>query len=71
MMKEQLLEQALKLSDAERADLAAILIDSLDRTVEPNSDVAWESEIARGVAELDRGDVAAVPGAEARKQWLR
>ena len=50
----QLLEQALRLSDRERGDLAARLIDSLD-PVPDDEDVetAWDQEIRERLDDLD------------------
>ncbi len=53
------LTRLLALSSAERAELAAALIESLDG--DANYAEAWKAEIARRVAELESGDVEAVP----------
>ncbi|HUT90528.1 MAG TPA: addiction module protein [Thermoguttaceae bacterium] len=64
---QKLLEDALRLPDTERAELAASLIDSLDEHVDDNVPEAWDSEILRRLAELDRGEVKPVPWSEARR----
>lgn len=38
----ELLKQALTLSDKERAELASSLIDSLDPTVDADTEQAWQ-----------------------------
>jgi putative addiction module component (TIGR02574 family) len=67
MTRQQLYDSALKLSDQERAELAANLIDSLDPGLDIDAAEAWDSEIRRRVAELDSGSVTTVPWPEARR----
>jgi len=64
---QKLLEDALRLPDTERAELAASLIDSLDEHVDDKVPEAWDSEVLRRLAELDRGEVKPVPWPEARR----
>ena len=54
---------AAKLSDAERAELALFLIESLEAPAD-DGDVerAWQVEVERRAAELTRGEVEPVPG---------
>jgi len=66
----QLYDRALQLPDGERAELAARLIESLDPDVDEDMDAAWGREIQRRLAELDSGQVAAVPWPEARRMIL-
>jgi putative addiction module component (TIGR02574 family) len=67
----KLLEQALRLSDQERGDLAARLIDSLDPVPdEDDVESAWELEIQQRIADLDQGRVQPVPWTDARRQIL-
>lgn len=61
-----LLQEALALSEAERADLACSLIDSLDATVDEDATSAWEQEIAQRVSDLDSGQAKTVPWEEIR-----
>lgn len=65
----RLLEQALGLSDHERGELAARLIDSLDPTIEDDDDVETErdAEIRKRVEDLQQGRVQTVAWAEARR----
>jgi len=67
---QRILSDALLLPDHERAELAASLIDSLDPTVDEDSEKAWESEVQRRVKELESGDVLPVPWPEARRRIL-
>lgn len=61
-----ILKQALKLSIEARAALAGSLLDSLDESVDQDSESAWESEIASRVREINEGKVSLIPWAEAR-----
>lgn len=63
----RLLDEALRLSESERAELAARLIESLDPADDVDADSAWGEEIRRRLDELDRGQVRAVPWPEARR----
>lgn len=67
---QRLLEDALRLPDTDRADLAALLIDSLDRQTDEDAQSAWDSEIACRLAEIDAGSVEPVPWPEARRRIL-
>jgi putative addiction module component (TIGR02574 family) len=67
---EKVLLEALELSEAERAALAASLIESLDREVDEDAEAAWSAEIARRIAELESGTVKSVPWPEARRMIL-
>ncbi len=58
---QRILSDALLLPDHERAELAASLIDSLEPTVDEDSEQAWESEVQRRVKELESGDVVPLP----------
>jgi putative addiction module component (TIGR02574 family) len=62
-----LLEKALSLSEQERADLACSLIESLDPSVDPGAEDAWNKEIARRLADLDSGKAKTVPWEEVRR----
>jgi putative addiction module component (TIGR02574 family) len=62
----KLLDEALRLTAAEREALAGELFDSLE-TDDLDAEAAWDEEIARRVAELDKGKVKPIPWAEARR----
>ena len=63
----RLLEEALQLPQEVRAALAALLLDSLDSTVDSDAEAKWTAEIARRVEELDAGNVKLVPWSTARR----
>lgn len=50
-----------RLTTSERAILAAFLIESLESEIDDDAEDAWESEIARRMAELRTGRTKTVP----------
>ena len=64
----ELLKRALALSEAERAELAGSLLESLDGAPEDPAAVeaAWNEEIARRIKDLDSGKAQTVPWEEVR-----
>ncbi len=64
----KLLKDALRLSDRERANLAASLIESLDAETDDDVESAWAAEIERRVKELDEGSVKPIPWSEVRRK---
>ncbi len=65
-----LLAEALCLSDQERGDLAAQLIESLDPISETDVESAWGAEIQRRIEELREGRVKPLTWPEARRLIL-
>ena len=68
----ELEKKARELSREERAELALILLESLDITEDQATvDESWRVEIERRVAEYERGEAKVIPGedvfAEARR----
>lgn len=61
----ELEERAKRLSPEDRARLALLLIESLEADEGSNVEQAWLAEAQRRVAELDRGDLEAIPAADA------
>lgn len=60
----ELKRQASQLSDAERAELALSLLESLDGPADPDVEEAWRLEIERRLGQIERGEVQPVPGDE-------
>ena len=60
----ELKQKAAQLSENERAELALALIESLDGEPETGVDEVWRVEIARRIAQIERGEVQRVPGDE-------
>jgi len=63
-MLAELKNKAAQLSDAERAELALSLIESLDGPADPDVEEAWRLEIERRMDQIDRGEVQLMPGDE-------
>jgi putative addiction module component (TIGR02574 family) len=63
---DELKQEAAKLSDAERAELALMLIESLEAPSVEEVDIeqAWQIEVERRAAQVDRGEAQPVPGDE-------
>jgi putative addiction module component (TIGR02574 family) len=57
----ELFKQACQLPDKDRAELAGLLLESLETEPDPGVEQAWAKEIERRVAELDSGAVKTVP----------
>jgi putative addiction module component (TIGR02574 family) len=64
---QKMFEDALRLPEADRADLAASLIESLDETKEQDVDSAWAAEIRRRIEDLDSGRVKPMSWDAARR----
>jgi len=66
----RLFQDALRLPPEVRAALASALLESLDDSVDEDAETAWCAEIARRLADLDGGNVRAIPWAQARRSIL-
>src|SRR5271157_5494757 len=56
-----LLEQALSLTEEERADLVASLLNSLDASPDPDAESLWQQEVSRRASDLDSGKTNTIP----------
>ena len=63
---QKVLQEALTLPPAERADVAATLLDSLDEQEDEGVEQAWAQEIERRIREVESGAVKMIPWSEAR-----
>jgi putative addiction module component (TIGR02574 family) len=52
---DQLKSDLLQLPLEQRAELAHVLIHSLDEGADPDAEAAWDAELARRIDEIDRG----------------
>lgn len=59
--RDQVFREALELEQSDRAELAELLIDSLDPSVEEGVEEAWMEEVERRAAELDSGAAKTIP----------
>lgn len=63
-------KEASELSEKDRADLAGLLIESLEGEPDPDVEAAWAVEIERRVAELEAGTVKSIPWEQVRQRLL-
>jgi putative addiction module component (TIGR02574 family) len=67
-----LLEEALKLTAYERAEVAEQLIASLDELLDTDVEQAWQEEVQRRLQQVERGEVELIDSdtamAELRKK---
>jgi len=68
MDSKQLLIEALRLSEEERAALAGELIQSLETDVDADAEAAWSSEIRARLERVDSGTARTIPWSEARRR---
>ncbi|HEU5400278.1 MAG TPA: addiction module protein [Terriglobales bacterium] len=66
----KLLQKALSLSVEEQEALAESLISNLGEKVDEDVQAAWETEIAKRVAELDTGQARTISWSEVRRRNL-
>lgn len=63
---EEILEQAMQLSESERAEVAAKLIKSVDQEADTEAERLWDEEIARRVAAVESGQAKVLSWEEVR-----
>jgi putative addiction module component (TIGR02574 family) len=66
-LSHDLLNDAMRLPDEQRAALAAALIESLDESVDEDAEAAWSVEIARRLQQAQNGEATTIPWQEARR----
>jgi putative addiction module component (TIGR02574 family) len=66
--KQNVIAEALRLSEAERPEVAEAVYESLEGPADPDAEEAWSAEIQRRITEMDAGKVKLVPWSEARRQ---
>ena len=65
-----LLAQALELGEAERAEIAGSLLQSLEPPPSAEVDAAWRDEVRRRLAELESGEAETVSWETVRDELL-
>jgi putative addiction module component (TIGR02574 family) len=66
----ELWKEASELSEKDRADLAGLLLESLEDEPDAEVEAAWAAEIERRVAELEAGTVQSIPWEEVRQRLV-
>ena len=67
MSNETIKKKALELSKEERAELAHLLIDSLNPETEYESEEAWEKELKNRIDRYEQGATSTKPWSEVKK----
>ena len=67
----RLFKEALDLTEKDRAELAGLLIDSLDAEEGEGVEAAWISEVESRLAALDKGHTKTISWEEAQNQLLK
>ena len=68
---QELYEQASKLTPSDRAELAGLLLESLEEATDEGVEEAWAAEIERRVADWRAGRVKTIPWSEVRARLHR
>lgn len=68
---QELLRTALSLPDADRAEIAGSLIQSLDSQADDDVESAWSAEIKRRLEAIDSGSVALISWDDVMGELLR
>jgi putative addiction module component (TIGR02574 family) len=63
---EELYERASELTPSDRAELAGLLLESIEDQPEEGVEEAWAAEIERRIADYRAGRVRMIPWSEAR-----
>ena len=62
----ELFQEASQLPEAERAELAGRLLESLHGEPDDDVEAAWAEEVERRVRQIDSGEVKTIPWEEVR-----
>jgi len=65
---EKVRAEALRLTEAERAELAHSLVSSLDGAADADAESAWDREIVRRLGEIDAGTAELIDREELRQR---
>ncbi len=68
---DDIIDQALRQPEKERARIAEILISSLERSVDKNIELAWQEEVTKRLQDIDSGAVKCIPWEEVRDKLRR
>jgi putative addiction module component (TIGR02574 family) len=65
---QELFREAKELEDRDRAQLAGMLIETLETQLDPDVEATWAEEVERRVREVDSGKVKTIPWAQVRSE---
>ena len=64
----ELYEEASTLDEKQRANLAGLLLESLDSERDPDVEQAWAGEIQTRIAQIDKGEVDLIPWEDVKRE---
>ena len=65
---QEIYRDAAQLPDRERAELAGMLLESLDDEPDPGVEAAWAEEVERRIRQVDSGEVKLIPWEQVRAE---
>jgi putative addiction module component (TIGR02574 family) len=65
---DEIYREAAELSDNERAELAGLLLGSLEGEPDPGVEAAWAEEVERRIRQVDSGEVKLIPWEQVRAE---
>ena len=65
---DDLFREAAELSEGERAELAGLLLESLEGEPDEGVEAAWSAEVERRIREIDSGLVKTIPWEQVRAE---
>jgi putative addiction module component (TIGR02574 family) len=65
---DELYRQAVELPENDRAELAGLLLESLEAEPDPDIEVAWAEEIERRVRDIESGAAKTIPWEQVRAE---
>src|SRR5881394_818234 len=68
---EEIFQEAAKLPDRDRAELAGLLLDSLESQPDPEVEATWAEEVERRIRQIDGGEVELIPWEQVRAELFR
>ncbi|NKC12733.1 MAG: addiction module component, family protein [Gammaproteobacteria bacterium] len=66
----ELFDEAAELAELERATLAGLLLESLEKEADQDVEAAWEKEISRRINDIESGRVALLPWEDVKARLL-
>ena len=64
----ELFREAAELSDNDRAQLAGMLLESLEDEPDADVEAAWAEEVERRIRQVDAGEVTMIPWEQVRAE---
>ena len=67
----ELYDEASALNEKQRADLAGLLLESLDSVRDPDVEQAWAAEIKNRIEQIDQGEVDLIPWKDVKMELYK